>query len=203
MSKQKMWKACLLAMVCLSTTIACHKDEGALQSVSPLEKASEMARLYNGELSQATIQFQSNSQQGDVTGRMSVSGGKTQLFTLQTDPKDGLVTTPKDGRYEVLYLRHLIVLNSLENGDKLILIVSKEESSNLLSKMPSSYTKGTKMLFGYGLSMNYAAGARSASCGSSGGAGSVSCSNTCCSVSCRTGYYSDCGEICRCRRELT
>jgi hypothetical protein len=180
----------------------CHNEDNTIKSTAPLEKAVEMAQLYDGELTKSGVKFLANIG-GSLQARMITSGGKVQIFSFQRSENDVFAVLPQDGEYEVLYLRHLIVLNNLENGKKFILQVGKEETTNLLKKLPATYFKNAQVLNGVGLSMDYAAGAKVLACATAGGYGATSCSNTCCSVSCASGYTANCGSSCEClKRQL-
>lgn len=202
MSLRKTYKS-LIIVLSILFVMSCNRDDGSLAREEPLERASEMAKLYNGEFSKNSIKF-SHGEATDVKGAITnTTNGSVAVFTFQRGENDAFPSNLPDGDYEVLYMRHFLVLSNQESGKKFILIVSKQESTDLLTKLPLSYTKNTEIISGYGLSMNYTAGAgaRPFDCASAGGSGATSCSNTCCSVSCGAGYQAACGSTCRCDRK--
>lgn len=187
---------CLSALILGGSLVSCQKDRETA-SIAKLEKASEMAKMYGGSYSAGKIDILSNGSNVVIAQNQ---GGRRTVFTLQRE-KQGMI--PTSGEYEVLYMRHLLILNSMSNGVKYVLFVNNDDSQEMLKKLPSSYFNKSQVLDGFGLSMTPNGGAQPAICANAGGSGSSSCSNSCCSVSCNTGYYAACGNSCNCRKNGT
>ena len=136
-------------------------------------------------------------------------------------------TSMNDGHYEIVYLKHSIIVNNLDTGVKTYLKVPKPEERSITDKVKKQGIELGSEIDGYGLiygfidlkedkklsldvlidqnsiidylsSMDNSRG----QCGS-GGPGSTSCTVYApdgggCSVSCGSGYYACCNFTCNC-----
>ncbi len=153
---------------------------------------------------------------------VNTNADERNMFILQGATKD---IDLKDGNYEILYLKHSLLLQNKDTGENVYLKVPKPEEKIITLSVKKNINLQNE-IEGIGLiyetlpikqnqSMRIDVVKKQPSiiefltattnttnidgdC-SSGGTGSSSCSNNNCSVSCQSGYYACCNLLCDCK----
>lgn len=185
-----------------------QNDEQPLQS-RYLLKGQELAQQLNGlYFSEGSVSSAKATDNGQELLQLVLTNGgiKPHTATVFLEQKDWKQLEVKSGTYEVLYLRHMLILNNPETGLRYTFRVSSEELAALESKLPENYTS-SPAIEAIGISFRGPLPTLKGNpeltddCYSSGGPGTISCSNSCCSVTCKSGYYATCGKSCNCTKE--
>ncbi|MCF2505864.1 hypothetical protein L0663_20880 [Dyadobacter sp. CY107] len=204
-----MKRSILFATLCLAFAIvavlSCEKSDNDVSRQVFLHDAPNLAKQNNGFYSKVGQVDVATTQDGDQKilninlHDSTINPFEIKLY-LSTETES---TDLKSGKFEVLFMRSALILNDPVTGKKVEFIVKNDSFNEMLAKLPKGYiSSSARNAVGIAVYGDHA-NARSHSdvvpaCATSGGPGSTSCSNTCCSVSCTTGYYASCQSSCNC-----
>lgn len=131
---------------------------------------------------------------------------RPQVIKIYMSEEDLKKTDLTSGQYELLFLKYALVINEPMTGKKQEFVINCRPLAETLAKLPKNYISSSAIhTIGISLSGQHSAlrgqpDLVPAGCKTSGGTGTVSCSNDCCSISCDSGYYATCGESCHCSK---
>ncbi|KAA0993191.1 hypothetical protein [Dyadobacter aurulentus] len=192
----------IAAVVCF---FSCEKSDGNVSKQVFLQDAPNLATQNQGFYSKVGKVDVINAPGGDQKQLIiklhdsSINPYEIRLyFAGGTD-----APVLKSGKYEVLFLRSALIINDPVSGKKTEFVVRNDIFNEMKAKLPENYLSSNAVesvgIAVYGNHDNKKGGADLVpTCATSGGPGAVSCSNTCCSVSCTTGYYASCKSDCIC-----
>ncbi|GAB3561848.1 hypothetical protein GCM10027578_03250 [Spirosoma luteolum] len=131
-------------------TLGCQ-EQSREPGFSKLERSEEVARLNGGQFFNERVTF-TKSETGNLVGVFDTRQAQ-KTITLQVEPGAAL-TVPQSGQYEILYLNHALILNSVSTGKRYLLAVSNPLADKVIHDLPASYADGTTTLKGFGLSLS-------------------------------------------------
>ncbi|SKB83894.1 hypothetical protein [Dyadobacter psychrophilus] len=204
-----MKQSILLAALCLAIAfigiLSCEKSDNDVAKQVFLDDAHNLAKQNNGFYSKVGQVDVIATQDGDQEIlKINLHDATINPYEIKLYLSKGTgYTDLKSGKFEVLFLRSALILNDPVTGKKMEFIVRNDSFNEMQAKLPEGYISASaRNAVGIAVYGNHA-NARTHSdlvpaCATSGGPGSTSCSNTCCSVSCTTGYYASCQSSCSC-----
>lgn len=191
----------LLVMFLLGMLIwACRTNDEVV--TNSLERAGDMARLNGGLYVSGDIKY---SRQEDGIKLLVTKNNKilADLFIQGAqNNKELFQNTASEG--DVLLMGHVLVINDAKSSEPTMYIADWELAKPVLNSLPVSYAKYSKSdVIGLGRKLESENSNAKLACVESGcTAGTISCSNSNCSVSCAAGYIACCKcngiQACKC-----
>lgn len=215
----------MLLLATLFSLYSCNTKEKEIASAPSrsLDRASEMAQIGKTNI---TGIYSPNSvyASGKIVYSIEENGIKVKVLDREDsktviadlfiqEPDLSLFEFTKrnpNSEGEVLYLGHILVLNDIKNAEHPSLFYADEKiATDIVKSLPSSYSTYNKFQ-AVGLATKLSnPGSKVAGCTQAGcSAGTSSCSNGECSVSCNSGYSACCkcavlSSGCTCQKEAT
>lgn len=198
------------AMIVMAFFIACEQQNDQLEQTTYLTKGLELAQELGGlYFREGNVSITKDTDNGQKRLQLALTNGgiKPHIVTVFLEKADWEQLNLKSGKYEVLFLKHLLILNDPHKGMQHTFRVQSSELKDLEVKLPRAYLSSAP-IEAIGISFQGPLPTLKGNpenlgevCHSSGGTGSISCSNACCTISCKTGYYATCGQSCNCTKE--
>lgn len=197
--------ATLFFVFAIALFFSCEKSDKDVSKQEFLHDAPNLANQNQGfysKVGQVDVSITDGGDQRQVTIDLhdsSINPYQIRLY-LRNDAKP---VNLKSGKYEVLFLRSALILNDPATGFRAEFVVKNDAFKDMQGKLPDGYlsshaTEAVGIAIYGNHDNNRADSDLVPTCATSGGPGSTSCSNTCCSVSCTTGYYASCQSSCNC-----
>lgn len=190
--------------------ISCEQNNERPEFPSYLPNGAELAQQHGGlYFKEGRVSMKKDTDNGQERLQIVLTNGGIKPHTVNVflEKKDWNSLQIKSGDFEVLYLKHLIVLNEPQTGLRYTFSVASEELLKLEAGLPSSYFSNSAVE-AIGIAFQGPLPTLKGNpenvaevCHYSGGTGSSSCSNACCSITCKTGYYATCGNSCNCTKD--
>lgn len=203
--------ATLSVVISIMCFIACEKNEQTLKVPSPIPDAHNLAHRTEGFYSPAVkinVKKTVENDQGVIHLSFSSKHIKPYLIKVFFEKNRVEEVEIKDGNYEILFMKNILTINQPETGTRYDFIVDNEGLSSIKALLPKEYLTSNSMevigmsVFGSHSSLRDSPDlSPDEGCAIAGGPGSTSCSNTCCSTSCESGYYAYCGNTCTCEKK--
>ncbi|MEO6283836.1 MAG: hypothetical protein ABIN80_27370 [Dyadobacter sp.] len=190
--------------------LSCEKNAKDPDKPMFLIDANNLANQTDGfysEVSQVTVEKNIENKQHKLQLTISNSHIKPQIVKIYLEEKDWKGIELVSGQYEILFLKYALIINNPLTGQKHEFIINCQPLAETLAKLPKNYLAASAInTIGISISGQHSAlrdqpGLVPGGCSTSGGTGTVSCSNACCSISCGTGYYATCANTCTCTKK--
>ncbi|MCF2491375.1 hypothetical protein [Dyadobacter sp. CY347] len=197
--------ATLFFVFAIAAFFSCEKSDKDISKQEFLQDAPNLAMQTGGFYSKVGQVDVASTKEGDQRELIidlhdsNINPYQIKIYLGDDDKSANL----KSGKYEVLFLRSALVLNDPATGKKTEFIVKNDAFHDMQSKLPANYISGSAReavgIAVYGDHDNKRTDSDLVPvCATSGGPGSTSCANTCCSVTCLSGYYASCQSSCTC-----
>ncbi|QRR00404.1 hypothetical protein [Dyadobacter sandarakinus] len=210
--KKQSYTAYMLCVALMAMLFACDQNARKMEVPTYLQDVENIVGVTNG--------FHVRHNDVDIS-TITVAGNKAlhlafhdQLLRpyaadifLENDAleKVGL----ESGKYEIVFLKSVLIVNDPVAHRKVHFIVNNQDLAPVRKAIPAAYLEGNGFnaigiaVYGDHKASRLAGDGSSDlkdDCATSGGTGSVQCSNACCSITCSSGYYASCGKSCNCSR---
>jgi len=197
-------------LIALAFFIACEQQSDRPEQANYLEKGSDLAQQFGGfffEKGNVAVVKDVDDGQKRLQLILTNRGIKPHTVNIFLEKKEWDNLNIRSSEYEVLYLKQILVLNDPKTGNRYTFKVQSEGLKELEAKLPENYlSKVAVDAIGIAFkgplpSLRGNPEFLTEQCHSAGGPGTLSCSNACCTITCKNGYYASCGQSCNCTKE--
>lgn len=199
-----------IALIAAAFFIACEQQHDYPEQAKYLEKGSELAQRLGGfyfEKGNVAVVKDIDAGQERLQLTLTNGGIKPHTVNIFLEKKEWNDLIIQSSEYEVLYLRQILVLNEPRTGNRFTFKVQSDGLEELEANLPESYLS-IPAVEAIGIAFrgplpNLKGNPEFLTevCHSAGGPGTLSCSNACCTITCKAGYYASCGQSCNCTKE--
>lgn len=199
------------ALIIVAFFIACEQQQDDHpEQTKYLEKGADLAQQLGGfYFEKGNVSVAKDIDAGQERLQLTLTNGGIKPHTVNVflEKKEWKNLKIHSSDYEVLYLKQILVLNEPRTGNRFFFKVQSDGLKELEAKLPESYlSMPTVEAIGIAFTgplPNLKGNPEFLTevCHSAGGPGTLSCSNACCTITCKTGYYASCGQSCNCTKE--
>ncbi|NIJ54082.1 hypothetical protein [Dyadobacter arcticus] len=201
--------ALVVSLFLVAVIVSCEKSTKDPNTPSFLLDANNLADQTGGfyaKVRQVNVEKGIENSQKKLKLTWSDGDIKPYIVNIFFEEQDWEDFNLVSGQYEILFLKHALIINDPIKSIKHEFVVPNESLNDMQSKLPANYIS-TSAIRAIGISVygNHAAlrgkpALKPENCANSGGTGTSSCSNACCSITCLSGYYATCGNTCNCTK---
>ncbi|SEJ63225.1 hypothetical protein SAMN05216327_114185 [Dyadobacter sp. SG02] len=199
-----------LVLAAVAIFFACEQQNDRPETANYLAKGSELAQQLGGfYFKNGHVAVVKDIDNGQERLQLTLTNGgiKPHTVNIFLEKKEWNDLKIQSSEYEVLYLKQILILNEPRTGNRYTFKVQSEGLKELEVKLPENYLSN-QAIEAIGIAFRGPLPSLKGNpeflteqCHSAGGPGTLSCSNACCTVTCKNGYYASCGQSCNCTKE--
>ncbi|WP_439558565.1 hypothetical protein [Dyadobacter sp.] len=197
-----------LILAAFAIFLACERKSDEPGKPSFIEDATNLADQTDGFYSKvAQVSVAKGSENGQHMLQLTLSNSDLlpQSVKIYFEDENWEKVNLQSGQYEVLFLKYALIVNDPMSGKRQEFIVNAQQLSSVLEKLPKNFLSASAVpaigIAVYGQHSALKEGPNLVpDCPTSGGTGTISCSNSCCSITCNSGYYATCAGSCSCSK---
>ncbi|MCE7060426.1 hypothetical protein [Dyadobacter sp. CY343] len=209
--KTQALRTALATLLLAALFVACDKTSDPPNSPVFLKDAHQIAHDTKGFYTKAadvTVSKDSENDQKRLHLVLNSRNLKAYTINVFLKDQDWQDVDLQSGSYELLFMKHALIMRDPLTNKQHTFNVENQDFPALKGSLPKGFLENSAIsaigIAVYGDHNSHKTDDDlvpvGGGCSTSGGTGTQSCSNDCCSITCLSGYYATCGTTCNCSK---